>query len=225
MSRGLGKIERKIINILDKRTKEREHDSILKDRGEEKYWFFLSDIVYYVFDHLTDEAGDIVKHATRAQYVSVWRAAKSLEGKGVVQTQIIPYAPNLGQGGVTHASKVKLNVDFIAKMVCNQHLKEGYIANWKNYPKNEIKIRVARPSILAPSNELLEDWKKGKITWEEYEKRLKEEIYSNPKAVERLKEIKKLVETKDVRLICYEKKPPCHRFTLITMIEEMKTEL
>lgn len=104
----------------------------------------------------------------------------------------------------------------------NQHLKEGYIAKWNNYPESDIKIRVARPSILAPSKELLEDWKEGKITWKEYERRLREEIFSNPKAVDRLKEIKKLVATKDVRLMCYEKNPPCHRFTLITMIEEMR---
>jgi len=42
-------------------------------------------------------------------------------------------------------------------------LKEGYIAKWKKYPKDEVKIRFARPSVLAPSNELLKDFKEGRI--------------------------------------------------------------
>jgi len=29
-------------------------------------------------------------------------------------------------------------------------LKEEYIGNWKNYPKDEIKIRVARPTVFKP---------------------------------------------------------------------------
>jgi hypothetical protein len=41
-------------------------------------------------------------------------------------------------------------------------LKEGYIGKWKKYPKDEVKVRVARPSVLAPSKELLKDWKEGK---------------------------------------------------------------
>lgn len=101
-------------------------------------------------------------------------------------------------------------------------LKEGYIAKWKEYPRDEIKIRVARPSVLAPSEELLRDWKEGRITWEEYERRFREEILSNPKAVEKLKEIKRLLdEGKDVRLMCYEKNPPCHRFILIELINSL----
>lgn len=43
----------------------------------------------------------------------------------------------------------------------------------------------------------------------------------NPAAVEQLRKIKKLAENKDVYLVCYEKKPPCHRFILIEMIREM----
>jgi len=100
-------------------------------------------------------------------------------------------------------------------------LKEGYIGRWKEYPKDEVKVRVARPSVLAPSKELLKDWKEGKIDWTEYERRFREEILGNPKAVAKLKEIKKLAKTKDVRLICYEKNPPCHRFILIDLINSL----
>ena len=98
-------------------------------------------------------------------------------------------------------------------------LKEGYIARWKKYPKDEVKVRVARPSVLAPSKELLKDWKEGKIDWAEYERRFRKEILGNPKALAKLKEIKKLAEEKDVRLLCYEKNPPCHRFILIDLIK------
>lgn len=101
-------------------------------------------------------------------------------------------------------------------------LKEGYIGNWKSYPKDEIKIRVARPSVLAPSKELLRDWKEGKISWAEYERRFRAEIMSNPKAMEKLRDIKRLAEKKDVRLMCYEKNPPCHRFILMEMIKEIE---
>lgn len=99
-------------------------------------------------------------------------------------------------------------------------LKEGYIGKWSRYAKDEVKIRVARPSVLAPSERLLKRWKGGKIDWAEYERRFREEILSNP-AVAKLREIKKLAEEKDVRLICYEKNPPCHRFILIDMVREL----
>jgi uncharacterized protein YeaO (DUF488 family) len=100
-------------------------------------------------------------------------------------------------------------------------LKEGYIGKWKEYPKDEVKVRVARPSVLGPSEELLKDIKEGKIDWAEYERRFRKEILNNPKAMAKLKEIKKLAEEKDVRLICYEKNPPCHRFILIDLINSL----
>jgi len=43
-------------------------------------------------------------------------------------------------------------------------LKEGYIGNRRKYPKDEVKIRVARPSCLGPSESLLKDWKERKIS-------------------------------------------------------------
>lgn len=97
-------------------------------------------------------------------------------------------------------------------------LKEGYIAKWNEYPGDEMKVRVARPSVLAPSKGLLKDWKEGRIDWAEYERRFREEILRKPKAVEKLREVKELAKTKDVRLICYEKNPPCHRFILMDLI-------
>lgn len=104
------------------------------------------------------------------------------------------------------------------------YLVDGYIAVWKRYPTNEIKIRVARPSVLSPSQILLDDWnrgkKTGKMTWNDYENRFTKEILSNPKAIAKLEEIRKLSETQVVRLMCFEKNPPCHRFTLIRWLRE-----
>lgn len=100
-------------------------------------------------------------------------------------------------------------------------LKEGYIAKWKKYPEDEIKIRVARPSILGPSKELLAGAMSGRVDWPEYERRFRAEILGNEKAMAKLKEIKELAEKKDVRLICYEKNPPCHRFILMDLIAKL----
>jgi len=117
-------------------------------------------------------------------------------------------------------------------------LREGYIAKWRKYPKDEVKIRVARPSVLAPSKKLLGDFKAAeregkesglkklearKLAWDkaDYERRFRAEILSNPKALAKLKEIKELAKEKDVRLICYERKPPCHRFILMDLINSL----
>ncbi len=88
-------------------------------------------------------------------------------------------------------------------------------------PKNEINIAVTRTakSVLSPSWTLLNDYKNGTIDWEEYTRRFKREMLSNPQALEELKRIKELAKTKDVRLICYEKNPPCHRFILLEMMK------
>lgn len=119
-------------------------------------------------------------------------------------------------------------------------LLEGYIAIWKTYPKNEIKISVKRPSILAPSKKLmteflrekkrymngrgLSEWYARKSAWNEvhYESQFRKEILNNPKALVKLREIKELAKTKNVRLMCFEKRPPCHRFILIDMINNLE---
>ena len=99
-------------------------------------------------------------------------------------------------------------------------LKETYLANLKNVPAGAVMVRVARPAVLSPSKELLEDWKSGKIAWSEYETRYKAEILSSQEAREAIKLIKKLSEYKDVYLYCYEKNPPCHRFILLELIRD-----
>jgi uncharacterized protein YeaO (DUF488 family) len=101
-------------------------------------------------------------------------------------------------------------------------IKESYISMWNKLPHDAIKIRVARPSVLSASKELLYDYKEGRINWQEFEVRFRKEILSNPAAIAELKRLKELSYEKDVYLICYEKNYPCHRFILIDLIKGLK---
>jgi len=104
----------------------------------------------------------------------------------------------------------------------NFMLKETYLANLVRVPVEAKRVRVARPCILAPSKSLLADWKTKKITWSEYEARYIRQILSDPDAVKYMRAIKELATKVDVYLYCYEKKPPCHRFILIELINALK---
>lgn len=119
-------------------------------------------------------------------------------------------------------------------------LREGYIAKWKTYPQEELRVRVARPSSLAPSKALLILFlaekklliKEGKskkeahyLAWKfvKYEEHFRDEIANNPEAQSQLRYIVHCLNVgENVRLICYEKEPPCHRFILIDIIKEMQ---
>lgn len=98
-------------------------------------------------------------------------------------------------------------------------LRESYIANWKNLPKDAIKVRVARPSIFAPSEKLLEAYKAGEIDWNGYRMRFLSEIEERPGTMNELRVLAEKSKKEDIYLICYEKNPPCHRFILLRMAE------
>ena len=100
-------------------------------------------------------------------------------------------------------------------------LRETYLANIKNLPLNSVRIRVARPSVLAPSAQLLREYKSGQLDWDYFTACFKVEILNNPKAIKRLQELKMLAKSQDVYLYCYEKNPPCHRFILMDIINEL----
>ena len=100
-------------------------------------------------------------------------------------------------------------------------IKESYISKWNKLPKNSVKVRVARPSILSASEALFNDYKSGTLTWKEFETRFRKEIRSNPKAMAELRRLKELASKKDVYLMCYEKTYPCHRFILMDLINEL----
>lgn len=102
-------------------------------------------------------------------------------------------------------------------------LKESYLANIKNLPKNSIKIVVTRSAghMLSPSKALLSDYRKGKIKWDEYVKTFYREM-DNPACVAIMREIKKMAERRDVFLICYEAPGKnCHRYLLMDMISKL----
>lgn len=70
---------------------------------------------------------------------------------------------------------------------------------------------------LAPSKELLQDWKNEKITWWEYERRYYKEMETQKQLIQ---ELAKLAETSTITLLCFEKEdnPCCHRHLLMEMI-------
>lgn len=105
-------------------------------------------------------------------------------------------------------------------------LKESYLANKRNLPKNAVKIVVTRSAghMLSPSRALLNNYKNGNIDWAEYVKTFYREM-DNPACVAIMKEIKKLAREKDVYLICYEAPGKnCHRYLLMDMINKMDDE-
>lgn len=92
----------------------------------------------------------------------------------------------------------------------------------RHYPRGIASIHFDRHiPALAPSYELLRDWRDHRITWEEYAARFREEILSSPEALAALRHIIDLARTKDVYLICWEKSPPCHRYILLDLAEEI----
>ncbi|NVM20566.1 MAG: DUF488 family protein [Desulfobacterales bacterium] len=118
-------------------------------------------------------------------------------------------------------------------------LKESYIANWKNLPADAVKVRVARPSLLAPPSFLLYNYKDAekyflecegcskmearKRAWEAvaFEEIFRKYILSHGRSIEKLKALAELAKEKDVYLICFEKDWPCHRFILLDMAKKL----
>jgi uncharacterized protein YeaO (DUF488 family) len=79
---------------------------------------------------------------------------------------------------------------------------------------------------LAPSKDLHKDYMKDKIIdWNEYKKRYLIEIINNPKALEKIQELRRLSKSKDITLLChcYSMGDHCHRY-LIRDIIESQTE-
>ncbi len=100
-------------------------------------------------------------------------------------------------------------------------LELGYLAKYNDYPDDEDKILVMRGrgnDELAPSKELLNDYKNDDISWHEYVKRFYKEM-ERQESKDRIQKIAERVnEGEKIRLICYEKNYPCHRFLLNHLI-------
>jgi len=71
---------------------------------------------------------------------------------------------------------------------------------------------------LAPSKELLHDWKKQTITWQEYTLRYHQEMREQQAAI---KELADRAKRGTITLLCFEREdePCCHRHLLKELIE------
>lgn len=72
---------------------------------------------------------------------------------------------------------------------------------------------------LIPNMQLYRDYHQEKTTWEEYVPRYLQQIKEDPDALEKLQEIKREAESKDVYLVCVcSREEQCHRFLLMDII-------
>ena len=74
---------------------------------------------------------------------------------------------------------------------------------------------------VAPSVELLKDWKTGSISWAKYEKRYGQEMLQQQ---DKINELAKRTNDKTITLLCFEREdnPHCHRHLLKKLIEKDK---
>jgi len=92
------------------------------------------------------------------------------------------------------------------------------------WPRGHSRERLSLTEHLkdvAPSIELLRDWKAGNISWAEYEKRYHQEMAQQR---EKIKKLAKMATDKTITLLCFEREgdPHCHRHLLKSLIEEHK---
>jgi len=102
-------------------------------------------------------------------------------------------------------------------------LKETYLGNIENVRRADpgaVIIDVTRRagSVLSPSWDMLNEYKAGKMTWDGYVSRFLREM-DNPVCRAEMLRIGELARTRDVYLVCFEKKGNCHRFLLVDMIK------
>ncbi len=105
-------------------------------------------------------------------------------------------------------------------------LKETYFDQRKGWGVNpylnngvpEIVMRNVN-HVLSPSLELLNDYKKKRITWSAFVLKYHYEM-DNDRCKKEMLRIKKLAEEKDVYLICacHNKEKHCHRYVLLELI-------
>ena len=74
---------------------------------------------------------------------------------------------------------------------------------------------------VAPSVELLQDWKDGNISWDEYKERYHQEMAQQYETISKLA---KMASDKTITLLCFEREdnPHCHRHLLKKLIDKCK---
>jgi len=72
---------------------------------------------------------------------------------------------------------------------------------------------------LAPSRDLLKDYKLGEIEWSEFEHKFQQEVDSSYESIEMIYTLADLAKNESVTLLCYEKSgTPCHRYLIENLI-------
>lgn len=87
--------------------------------------------------------------------------------------------------------------------------------------KNIPPFVMEKARVLAPSAELLKDWRDRKISWEEYEVRYFKEMLGQCQQ-EKINELALRTRQETITLLCFEPEedPRCHRHLLKRLIEE-----
>ena len=112
-------------------------------------------------------------------------------------------------------------------------IETGYFAKIKDYPETDELICVSYKypwfvkkgkmrhlPRVAPEPKLLYEWKNGEITWEKYIQVYKTFLEYDYGALSEIEFLRLRSKDKTVRLMCWEKEPPCHRFILRDVILE-----
>jgi len=89
--------------------------------------------------------------------------------------------------------------------------------------KPEFEFDMWLPT-LSPSTELLKEHHEGKVTWEEFSKKLKEELFPTHNIY--LEMIYELAKKKTVTLLCWEDSPKeCHRSLIAQELQKLYPKL
>ena len=73
---------------------------------------------------------------------------------------------------------------------------------------------------LAPSKDLINEYKSNKITWDQLVIDFKLELQENKDAISIMNDLKNKIKSENVTLLCFEKNGvPCHRHILKQIIE------
>jgi uncharacterized protein YeaO (DUF488 family) len=94
---------------------------------------------------------------------------------------------------------------------------------WPRGMKREKLSIVEWCRAVAPSRELLRDWRDGKVSWPEYERRYLHETSEQEEEVQRLAE---MATRGSITLLCFEPEdePHCHRHILRRTIEQQMSD-
>lgn len=78
-----------------------------------------------------------------------------------------------------------------------------------------VGLKKVQPSVLSPSEELLEMYQYRRTNFKKFGQLFEKEIFTNRKAIFKLKTLKEIAKVREVFLVCCERNPAeCHRSIL-----------